>query len=365
MKPHRILHVLGTAQPEGAGIARMVAAIARGLDPARFQVHAWFLGTDGPLAAELANQGIAVSVVPWTNGLRDPVGIWRFSEQLRKQPFSVVHQHYGGRALRWIVRRRRGVRIVVHLHGRVVERRGTGLVEYDVQGADCIVATSHAVAKQVRRKPVLVVYPGVPFAPLRKQESCRPIRDSRIVGTAGRLVPLKGVIHLIRAISLLRSEFPEIRLEIAGSGPDESVLREESRKLGLANCITFLGWQSDLTSFFHWDVFALPSIEEGFGIALVEAMAAGLPVVATNVGGIPEIIEHGKTGFLVPPADSNALAAQLAKLLSDSGERQRIGQAACTCARKRFSQESMVSAVEAIYKQLLDDWPSKTEKILQ
>jgi glycosyltransferase involved in cell wall biosynthesis len=349
-----ILHVLGPAQPEGTGVARLVSAIAHGVDPSRFKVHAWFLGSDGPLAAELEKQGVAVRVVAWSGGLPDLPGMLRFAMQLRKQKFAIVHQHYGGRALRWIVCLNQGSRILAHLHGRILENRGIELADYKLQAVDFAIATSPSVAKRVKTVPVEVVYPGVPMSRFQAERHSQPTRDGYIVGTAARLVALKGIIYLIQAVSLLRSKFSNVRLEIAGSGPEESALREEVKKLGLADCVKFLTWQTDIApTLARWDVFVLPSIEDASPIAVIEAMAAGLPVIATNVGGVPDIVEDGKTGLLVPPADPVALAESLARLLGDPGERQQFGLAGRARAREKFSQESMVSAVAAIYDRLL------------
>ena len=114
---------------------------------------------------------------------------------------------------------------------------------------------------------------------------------------------LKGIDFLLSAAAVLRREFPGLRVEIAGSGPQHEKLGKMATQVGLGGQVKFLGWIDNLNSVLpRWDVFVMPSLEEGFGIAALEAMAAGLPVVATSVGGLPELIEDGKTGWLVPPA---------------------------------------------------------------
>jgi Glycosyl transferases group 1 len=106
-------------------------------------------------------------------------------------------------------------------------------------------------------------------------------------------------VDLIRAVALLRLEFPTLRLEIAGAGPQREDLEGEVERLGLRGSVRLLGWQRDLGPLFQsWDIFAMPSLEEGFGMAALEAMADGLPVVATSVGGLPEVIEDGQTATL-------------------------------------------------------------------
>src|SRR5713101_1240582 len=150
MTPYHVLHILGTAQSEATGITRIVGAIANGVDPARFKVHAWFLAGDGPLVSELERSGVAVRVVPWRDGLRDPRGMWQFWRTLREDRFAILHQHVGGRAIRWVARASQGSRILVHLHGRILEAQGVEPVNPSIQAADFVVATSRAVAERVK-----------------------------------------------------------------------------------------------------------------------------------------------------------------------------------------------------------------------
>ena len=153
---------------------------------------------------------------------------------------------------------------------------------------------------------------------------------------------------------MLSKEMPDLRLEFAGSGPAEDELRTQCRELGVAEKVTFLGWQQDLESVFRrWDVFCLPSLEEGFGLAALEAMASGLPVIATSVGGLPEIVEDGVTGCLVPPSDPRALAASLRKLLHDGALRQAMGASAHRRVTDHFSVDRMVRNVAILYDSLL------------
>ena len=144
---------------------------------------------------------------------------------------------------------------------------------------------------------------------------------------------LKGIEYLLSAAAALRREFPALRVEIAGSGPQREKLEEAVAHAGLGGQVKFLGWIDDLTSVLpRWDVFVMPSLEEGFPIAALDAMAAGLPVVATSVGGVPELIEDGKTGWLVPPRDAEALASRLRLLLCNPELRLSMG-AAGVCPR--------------------------------
>jgi glycosyltransferase involved in cell wall biosynthesis len=110
-----------------------------------------------------------------------------------------------------------------------------------------------------------------------------------------------------------------------------------------------------------WDVYVQPSLGEPFGIAALEAMAAGLPVVATSAGGLPELVEHGRTGWLIPPCDPSALADRLRSLLIDPGERHRMGIAGHVRARRAFSIDRMIGSISAIYDELLSGGEGRSE----
>jgi glycosyltransferase involved in cell wall biosynthesis len=177
---------------------------------------------------------------------------------------------------------------------------------------------------------------------------------SPLIGAAGRLVALKGFIHLIRAVPVLRRSFPQVRLQIAGDGPELRSLQAEAARCAVQDCVEFLGWRPNLAQLFSsWQVFALPSLEEGFGISALEAMAAGLPVVASRVGGIPELVLDGITGCLVPAGDPAAIAAALSGLLADPQRRREMGRKGRERVKTKFSVAHMADSVSEIYDRLL------------
>jgi glycosyltransferase involved in cell wall biosynthesis len=346
---HNILHVLGTAQPEGSSIARFVSALARGLDPVRYRVHACFLGGDGPLAAMARRAGANAVALDWLRGARDPAGAWSFWRSLRSSHFDLVHIHYGGRSVRLLARAATGAKIVVHVHGRILEPRGLAPVQFSARGADAVVAVCQAVADRVVDGNARVIYAGTTTAPMRGHSD-----SGLVLGAAGRLIPLKGIEHLLSAAALLRAEFPGLRVKIAGAGPQRHELEQKAERLGLKASVEFLGWVDDLSSLLpHWDVFVLPSLEEGFPLAALDAMAAGLPIVATTVGGVPELVEDGRTGWLVAPGDVEALARRLRLLLCNPQQRVAMGSAAQGRVRDHFSLEKMVENFGKLYDELL------------
>jgi glycosyltransferase involved in cell wall biosynthesis len=354
--PYDILHLLGGAEDESTGITCKVAALVRKTDPKRYKSHVWFLGGDGPLASYVRTTTDAeVRIVNWSEGILDPVGALRFSLALGERRFSIVHQHFGARSVRGIVRLRTKARIILHLHGAVSltasDPAGLGSAKPSPEsiptwGADVVIAVSNAVARLVDQSDPKIVNYGVdvPSASALGSES------GRLLGVACRLDPEKGVIYLIQAVASLREEFPDLRLEIAGSGRERSALEDEVRRYGLSDVVSFLGWRSDLTQVLtKWDIFVLPSLEEGLPIAVLDAMAVGLPVVATLVGGTPELVDNGCTGWLVPARDPRALADRLRALLLNAEQRRSMGKLGLTRVSQHFSTDKMTSAIMKIY----------------
>jgi len=352
--PTNVLHILGTGQPEGTSIARIVGALGKGLDPQRYRLCAWFLAGDGPLAHELRDAGVEASVVDWSGGSRDPAGAWRFSRALRGKEFVIIHQHWGGRAPRWLARKFSSAKVITHLHAHLAESEGLTRLPFRLSGADLVIATSRAVADNVEGSRIRVVYPGVNISNGCDRPANGSSQRGAVLGTAGRLVPLKGIVYLIRALTVLRRVMPGVRLEVAGSGPERPSLEREAQLHDLGGNVSFLGWQMDLSRFMAgWDLYVQPSLGEPFGVAALEAMAAGLPVVCTAAGGLPEFVEHGRTGWLVPPRDPAALADRVCALLLDPEQRRRMGAAGRARVREHFSEDRMVRAISKIYDEVL------------
>lgn len=346
-----VLHILGSAQHEGSSIARVVATLAQGLDPARFRLRACFLQGDGPMIQILERAGVECIVLDWSSGARDPLGALEFWRRLRALRVDLLHIHFGGRSVRKLAHSATGARILMHLHSRILEPRGLEPVQFPARGIDAVVAASHAVARCVVDGCARVIYAGT-------EVICRPNphdvgRRDLTVGVAGRLVNLKGLEYLFRAAAALQ-EFPNLRIEVAGTGPERATLEATARNLGIEERVKFLGWVENIQSVMAcWDVFVLPSLEEGFPLAALDAMAAGLPVIASSVGGVPELIVDGDTGWLVPPANVDALASRLGELLRDAGRRQTMGEAGRVRVQEQFNQALMTQGFARLYDEIL------------
>lgn len=177
--------------------------------------------------------------------------------------------------------------------------------------------------------------------------------ESLVVGTVGRLVPVKGHKYLIEAAPKILKEVPGVKFVLVGDGYLRPKLERLTYTLNVQDAFLFLDWRSDIPEIMRmFDLFALPSLNEGMGKVLVEAMAAGKPIVASNAGGIPDLVMDGDNGLLVPPKNSDQLAEAIIKLLKDDKRRTEMGNRGEAMV-KRYSVESMVKKIDALYMELL------------
>jgi len=172
-----------------------------------------------------------------------------------------------------------------------------------------------------------------------------------LIATAGRFEPQKGLHDLIEAVALVRKELPEARLLLIGDGPLRENLQECARQKGVSDAVLFTGWRNDVPRLIQAsDVFCLSSHWESFGLVLVEAMALGKPVVATGVDGIPEVVEHERTGLLVPARQPQALAVALVELLADPARARRMGEAGRKRVHEHFRLEDSIERFVEVLK---------------
>jgi len=236
---------------------------------------------------------------------------------------------------------------------------------------DGVIAISHAIADvlvAVGVKPgrLRVIHLGI---------DCRPFEDHRgpregvrkewgvasrdlVLFTAAMLVPRKGHDVLLESVVQLAAEGLPVRWVICGDGPLRGHLEAQVSERGMAQRVSFTGFSSEVARLLAGaDVFVLPSLHEGLGIAVIEAMAAGLPAVVSRVGGLPEIVVEGETGLLVPPGDAAALAAAVRRLASEPLWAGTLGRQGRARALQLFTSTSMAAAVEGYYYELLRQPP--------
>jgi len=193
--------------------------------------------------------------------------------------------------------------------------------------------------------------------PRSVRESLGIPHDCLVVGTVGRLIPIKGSNFLIEAAGEVIKEKPGTIFVFLGEGELQKQMEERASQLGIREQVKLLGWRPDVASIMStFDVFAFPSLNEGMGKALVEAMAMGKPVVASHVSGIRDLVVNGENGFLVPPAQPELLAKRITYLLENPQIRQAFGAAGRKIAGG-YSADSMVEEIDRLYQSLLIDKP--------
>ena len=241
-----------------------------------------------------------------------------------------------------------------------------------------IVAVSEAVARRfrgrvlqlfARRVPIFTIHNGIELQKFDPKRSRRePIRRSLgadanalLIAIVGQLTPRKGQLELVGAFAEVSGDFPQARLLIIGDAifNGDRVYRElihsETQELGLSDRVQFLGAREDVPQLLQaFDLSVVNSRAEPFGLTVVEAMASGTSVLATAVDGIPEIVEHSQTGWLVPPNDHDELVAALGRLLSDATLRSRLATRALEEVHQRFSADRLINQIEGLYRQTID-----------
>lgn len=360
--PLRIAHVTGERGFSGGEV--QVFLLMEGLR-ARGHVNLLVCPPESGAEREARRRGFAVECVAMRNDLSFGA-VLQIAAALRRHAPALVHCHtgranwLGAAAARWIgapalSTRRMDRRVSRGLRTRWLYRHLLRRVA----------AISPAVEQRLREAfvpaaRIRVIWSAVDPAALEPTASREVVRaalgaapDTPCVLVAANLVPRKGVDVLLAAVAALA---PRARcaLWIAGDGPERAALEADAARLGLGERVHFLGRRSDVPDLLEaCDVFALPSRLEGLGVAALEAMARGRPVVASAVGGLAQIVVPEETGLLVPPGDAEALAAALERLLANPALARRLGAAGAKRVAEHFLAEQMVAAYEALYREIL------------
>lgn len=202
---------------------------------------------------------------------------------------------------------------------------------------------------------IAVIHTGVD--PPSLESSKPPLQPERVpvIGTAGPLEAVKGFPFFLSAAQQVLATGRDVEFLIAGAGPEEFNLRRLARDLGIADKVTFVPNLTDLTeSLSAMDIFCLPSLQQGLGTIMLEPMALGKPVIASNVGGVYSVIEDNRSGLLVPPSDSQALAARILELLDDPNRARAIGQAGRSQVLENFRVDEMIRLTADLYREGLE-----------
>lgn len=250
---------------------------------------------------------------------------------------------------------------------RMVNRILWRMVDAGIAISDSIARFAIEVEGAPSHKVHTIPY-GLPYTPIssaeqhEKRDLARQLfgvsPNETVMGIVCRLVEQKGVIYALRAFSQIAEQFPNARLVIAGDGPLRRLLEAEVQTLGLQGCVRFLGWREDAAQLMAgFDLLLVPSLWEGFGLVILEAMAQAVPVIASRVSAIPEIVVDGETGLLPLPRDVDKLAESMAMLLGDHALRGYMGMMAQERLEEHFTADHMIEQTTALYRQLLGKRP--------
>ena len=310
------------------------------------------------------------------NPLFDLLSFYELFRLCRKERFDVVHTHTSkGGLLGRIAARLAGVPIVIHtVHGfafhgftsRLATVSYTHLEKLAARFCDLIICVNHedrltAIEKRIVKPDKIVTIPngidlkrfeGTAITDLQRGRLGLP-REATLVGTVGRLAPQKGFVHLIKAIPSILRAHPQTRFLFAGEGPLKAELQALAEELGIADHCRFLGFRRDIPKLLAcYDIFVLPSLWEGLSITLLEAMAAGKAVVATNIKGNREVVSDGINGILCEPQNSKALAKAIIHLTKNREKARLLGERARQTVEQRFDERIMLERTLELYRTL-------------
>ena len=374
--PIRVLRVI--ARMNIGGPALHVSLLSGGLNRAGYEnllVAGTGTAREGNLAELARQQGVRTESLPLLgreiSPLRDPVCLAQLRQIVKKFRPQIVHTHtakagFIGRTAALL----EGVPVLAHtFHGHVLsgyfgflkERLFRWIESFLAARTHLLITVSEGVANDLAR---LGVAPREKFSvlplglPLEEFIQIRPHGELKqelglpaaaiLVGAVGRLVPVKNLCLLVEAVALLSRREPRTHLVLIGDGEDRENLQNQAHRLGIAGKVHFPGWRRDLAKVYGGlDVVALSSINEGTPVSLIEAVAAGRPVVATSVGGVPEVLENGNLGILVPSGDSAALAEGLRQALARG---QTLGEEDRRRVVARYAPERLVREMDSLYR---------------
>ena len=350
------------------GAEEMVLNLVQHL-PSRFEPVVCCIDQAGPIGEEIRRTGTPVSVLGLSPGLRHPWHLAGIRRYLRDTKPAIVHTFlltaslYGRLAA--ILEQ---VPIVIGTEVNIYERKRAHHILAErvlMARTDRVIVSAKSVrdfyVEQIHADPakIDVVYNAVDWKSIQPSQSREQMRASlgldrgaKIAGVIARLTEQKGHHYLFQAMTM--PALADLQLIVVGDGDLRDVLKAEAQALGIASRVHFLGARRDLGNLLAaMDVFVMPSLWEGLPLSMILAMGAALPVVTTAVAGIPEIVQHGRTGWLVPAGNAAALATALIEIFADPARAAAVGAAARAFVLPRFGVDGYVDSMVGLYDRLL------------
>jgi len=377
----RILFVIG--QLVYGGAEKQLVHLANSVDRERYEPMVCSFSADAPLAEELVAQGVKTCILPkrMNPDLTRPFTLYKLVKDF--DPDLIHSCMFVGNT--WS----RIVGLVTHKPVIISERSSGDYKPFWMLFIDkllyplgaLLIVNSESGAESVRKRKefrpqkIKVIYNGIPFEQYAKEEKYIKLLQEfgiqpggKVIAVVGRLSEEKNHELIFYALQKVLGTYPDVHLLCVGSGPRLDELKKLAKQLDIDDKVIFTGYRSDIPSILSAiDLLVLASKFEGVPNVLLEAMAAARPIVATSVGGVPEIITDGETGLLVPSMDVKAMAEAIIRILTDENMAQEMGRKGQEAVKKNFSVERMVSDTEKVYEGILrfhDDQKMRNNKKL-
>jgi len=372
-KKIRVLHL--TNSLNYGGLERVVIDICRHLDPAEFEPMVACIKWKGPQAKLLEDAGIPiVTLKKEGSSLAKYTSFFELRKIVRKYKIDVIHTHNTGPLLESMIAHLTSFTFpqIIHTdHARTSWPDKKRYMMFE-QIASKYVYSMIAVSDEAKEKlmhfehipenRIEIVYNGIPIENFHEQsgkenEIRKELKIDQfkyVIGLCVVLRKLKGIVHLLNALPEIIKACPDLVCVIGGSGPEKEELEQLANELHLQDSVRFIGPRDDVGRVLSiFDLYILPSESEGLPLSLLEAMAAQRCIVATNVGGIPKVLEYGKCGVLVPPGDPIALSEAVIGLLKSSDQRKHLADEAYRCVSEKYSAAVMARNYGLHYKRSL------------
>jgi len=358
----KVLHI--SHDLEFGGLQQVVVNLSRNMDKNKYSLSVLSLAEDGPLRPALEKEGIPV--VSLNIRAPDYLTFAKISRHLSSQRWDIIHTHNtqpfieGGLGCFLTIP---NVPLIHTDHSRIFPFKKRYMLAERVMSyhAKKVVAVSQSTADDlvdkvgIPRRKITVIHNGVDtekFANASRDDGLlqRPMANEKIVGVVGRLVKGKGIQYLIEAVSVLLAGRMNVRLVVVGDGEYRKELINLATELGILNQISFVGSRTDVEKFYKiFHVFVLPSLSEGLPVVVLEAMAAGCPVVLTDVGGAREIVRDSFSGLIVPPQSTESLSHAIRSILTSVGMAETLSNNGLEIVRSKFSLDAMSQAYAELY----------------
>lgn len=368
MKRIKVMQIINSLEIGGA--ERVAINIAANLDPQKFDPMILTLERLGPFSEILDRRGIEYTSLFKKPGNRLST-FFGIAGQIREKKIDIVTTHnYGALYYGSLGSRMGGCSRLLHVdHNRMYASKRRLLIPHKLPAS--LAYKLIAVSKEIKTyligqegidpQRIEIISNGIDEALFAGDFDKKHIKarlgipeDRIVIGTGARLVPEKGLAHLLDAVSLLRKKRGDFLLVIVGDGPLRNDLERKARDKGLGSHVTFLGQRTDLHEIIRvFDVYVLSSVSEGLPLSLLEAMAAKKAIVASSVGGIPDVIMSGHNGLLVPPGKPEALADAVEYLMDNPLKRSMLGISAYEGFREKHSAGSMADAYGLLYERMM------------